>query len=77
MYHGKSPIPPVVWTPLATFSTDASLEGFGMVWGKRAIAGLFTCDYDDLDISKKEMLTVVAAIKHWFADLSNLSVNFH
>ena len=74
LYHGKSPIPPVVWTPLATFSTDASLEGFGMVWGKRAIAGLFTCDYDDLDISKKEMLTVVVAIKHWFADLSNLKV---
>ena len=53
LFHGKSPIPPTVWTPLATFSTDASLEGFGMVWGSRAIAGLFTCEFDNLDISKK------------------------
>ena len=74
LFHGKSPIPPAVWTPLTSFSTDASLEGFGMVWGKRAIAGLFTSEYDDLDISKKEMLTIMAAIKHWFADLSNLKV---
>ena len=74
LFHGKSPIPPTVWTPLATFSTDASLEGFGMVWGSRAIAGLFTCEFDNLDISKKEMLTIMAAIKHWFADLSNHKV---
>ena len=45
-----------------------------MVWGSRAIAGLFTCEFDNLDISKKEMLTIMAAIKHWFADLSNLKV---
>ena len=74
LFHGKSPIPPAVWTPLTSFSTDASLEGFGMVWGKRAIAGLFTSEYDDLDISKKEMLTIMAAIKHWFADLKNCKV---
>ena len=74
LFQGKSPIPPAVWTPLTTFSTDASLDGFGMVWGQRAIAGLFTSEHDNLDITKKEMLTVVAAIKHWFADLSNLKV---
>ena len=73
-FRGKCPIPPSVWTPLSSFSTDASLEGFGMVWGKRAIAGLFESKFDELDISKKEMLTVVAAIKHWFADLANSKV---
>ena len=34
----------------------------------------FSDEFEDLDISKKEMLTVMAAIKHWFADLSNLRV---
>ena len=32
-FGGKAQIPAAVWTPLVTFSTDASLEGFGMVWG--------------------------------------------
>ena len=73
-FKGKSQIPPTVWTPLVSFYTDASLEGFGMVWGSRAIAGIFTDEFDNLDISKKEMLTVMAAIKHWFSDLSNLRV---
>ena len=73
-FGGKAPIPPAVWTPLVSFSTDASLDGFGMVWGTRALAGLFTLEFDDLDISKKEMLTVMAAIKHWFKDLANLRV---
>ena len=73
-HQGKCPIPPSVWTPLETFYTDASLEGFGMVWGKRAMAGTFPCEYDELDITKKEMLTVMAAIKHWFAELSNSKV---
>ena len=45
-----------------------------MVWGKRAIAGIFTSEFDHLDISKKEMITVMAAIKHWFMDLSNSKV---
>ena len=45
-----------------------------MVWGSRALAGLFPLEVDDLDITKKEMLTVMAAIKHWFADLANLKV---
>ena len=74
LFRGKSPIPPAVWTPLVSFTTDASLEGFGMVWGTRAIAGLFSGEFDELDITKKEMLTVMAAIKHWFADLSFLKV---
>ena len=74
LFNGKAPIPPSVWTPLVTFYTDASLEGFGMVWGSRALAGLFTWEYDDLDISKKELITVMAAIKHWFEDLANLKV---
>ena len=73
-YEGKCPIPPSVWTPLTNFYTDASLEGFGMVWGTRALAGIFTMEFEDLDISKKEMLAVMAAIKHWFADLANLKV---
>ena len=73
-HQGKCPIPPSVWTPLETFYTDASLEGFGMVWGKRAMAGTFPCEYDELDITKKDMLTVMAAIKYWFADLSNSKV---
>ena len=45
-----------------------------MVWGKRAIAGIFPFDLEHLDINKKEMLTVMAAIKHWFMDLSNLKI---
>ena len=71
-FNGKCPIPPAVWTPLVSFSTDASLEGFGMVWGSRAMAGLFPMEFDDMDINKKEMLVVMAAIKHWFEDLANL-----
>ena len=71
---GESPILPAVWTPLTSFSTDASLEGFGMVWGRRALAGIFTSEFDDLDISKKEMLAIMVAIKHWFADLAGLRV---
>ena len=74
---GKSPIPPSVWTPLVSFHTDASLEGFGMVWGSRALAGLFPLELDDLDITKKEMVTVMAAIKHWFSDLKNLKVKIY
>ena len=38
------------------------------------MAGLFSHDFDDLDISKKEMLTVMVAVKHWFSDLANLRV---
>ena len=74
LFNGKAPIPPAVWTPLVSFYTDASLDGFGMIWGTRALAGLFTWEFDELDISKKEMITVMAAIKHWFEDLANLKV---
>ena len=74
LHRGKSTIPPLVWTPLVSFATDASLEGFGMVWGNRAMAGLFPLEFEDLDINKKEMITVMAAIKHWFKDLENLKV---
>ena len=73
-FKGKSVIPPAVWTPLTSFSTDASLEGFGMVWDGRALAGLFPIEFEDVDITKKEMVTVMAAIKHWFKDLANLKV---
>ena len=73
-FEGKCTIPPSVWTPLTNFYTDASLDGFGMVWGSRALAGLFASDFDELDISKKEMLAVMAAVKHWFVDLANLKV---
>ena len=73
-FGGKTRIPPSVWTPLVSFYTDASLDGFGMVWNNRAIAGLFPLEYDELDITKKEMLTVMAAVKHWFVDLKNLKV---
>ena len=72
--RGKAAIPPVVWTPLVSFATDASLDGFGMVWGSRAIAGIFPLGFEDLDIGKLEMVTVMAAIKHWFRDLANLKV---
>ena len=75
-FRGKCPIPPSVWTPLTTFFTDASLDGFGMVWGSRALAGIFPMEFEDLDISK-EMLKVVAADKHWFAGLSNLRVKIY
>ena len=74
LLKGKSPIPPSVWTPLVSFATDASLEGFGMVWGSKALAGIFTSEFDELDISKKEILAVMAAIKHWFVELANLKV---
>ena len=74
LHKGKSVIPPLVWTPLVSFATDASLEGFGMVWGSRAMAGLFPLEFEDLDINKKEMITVMAAVKHWFHDLRNLKV---
>ena len=73
-FGGKCPIPLAVWTPLTSLTTDASLEGFGMVWGRRALAGLFLSEFDDLDITKKEMLTVMVAVKHWFISLSNLKV---
>ena len=74
LFGGKCAIPPAMWTPLVSFATDASLEGFGMVWGRRALAGLFLSEFDDLDITKKEMLTVMVAVKHWFVSLSNLRV---
>ena len=38
------------------------------------MAGLFAMEFEHLDISKLEMLTVVAAIKHWFSDLANSKV---
>ena len=64
-------------TPLTSFHTDASLEGFGMVWGKRALAGLFPLELEELDITKKEMVTVMVAVKHWFKDLANLKVKIY
>ena len=45
-----------------------------MVWGNRAVAGIFPLELEDLDITKKEMVTVMAAVKHWFTDLQNLKV---
>lgn len=73
-FKGKCPIPPAVWTPLTSFFTDASLDGFGMVWGSRVMAGLFPMEFDEMDINKKEMLVVMAAVKYWFQDLANLKV---
>ena len=73
-FGGKAKIPAAVWTPLVSFSTDASLEGFGMVWGSRALAGIFPLGFEDLDINKLEMVTVMAAVKHWFGELANLKV---
>ena len=48
-----------------------------MVWGSRALAGLFPLEFEELDITKKEMLTVMSAVKHWFADLANLKVRIY
>ena len=73
-FKGKCPIPPAVWTPLVSFATDASLDGFGMVWGSKALAGIFPLEFEELDINKKEMLAVMSAIKHWFGSLSNSKV---
>ena len=36
--------------------------------------GLFPLEFEELDITKLEMVTVMAAIKHWFAELENLKV---
>ena len=77
LHRGKSAIPPAVWTPLVSFATDASLDGFGMVWGNRAMAGLFPLEFDDVDITKKEMVTVMVAVKHWFYDLKNQKVKIY
>ena len=75
--QGKTLIPPSIWTPLVSFHTDASLDGFGMVWGSRAMAGLFPLELEERDINCKEMLTVMLAIKHWFGDLANLKVKIY
>ena len=72
-FGGKCTIPSPVWTPLTEFATDASLDGFGMVWGKRAIAGLFPEEFSCLDINCK-MLAVMLGIKHWFGELRNCKV---
>ena len=48
-----------------------------MVWGSRALAGLFPLKLEELDITIKEMITVMVAIKHWFADLANLKVRIY
>ena len=72
VFKGKATIPPAVWTPLVTFATDASLDGFVVVWGSRALAGIFPLGFEDLDINKLEMVTVMSAVKHWFRDLSKL-----
>ena len=49
-----------------------------MVWvwsgGKRALAGLFPDNFDHWDITKKEMVNIMAAVKHWISDLANLRV---
>lgn len=45
-----------------------------MVWEDRALAGLFPMEYEELDISKKEMLSSMVGIKHWFRELANLRV---
>ena len=76
-FRGETPIPPSVWTPLVSFHTDASLEGFGIVWGNRAMAGLFPLELEELDITKKEMVTVMVAVKHWFSELANLRVKIY
>ena len=34
-------------------------------------------ELDDLDITKKEMVTVMAAVKHFFKDLANLKVKIY
>ena len=41
------------------------------------MAGLFPMEMEELDITKKEMVTVMAAVKHWFADLANLKVRIY
>ena len=74
VFRGKARIPAAVWTPLVSFSTDDSLEGFSIIWGTRAMAGIFPLEFEDLDINKLEMVTVMAAVKHWFKDLANLKV---
>lgn len=71
---GKSSIPPAVWTPLTSLATDASLDGFGLVWGYRLIAGIFPMEFEELDINKKEMLAIVLAVKHWFSEFANSKV---
>ena len=45
-----------------------------MVWGSRALAGIFPLGFEELDINKLEMVTVMAAVKHWFAELANRKV---
>lgn len=73
-FRGKAQIPAAVWTPLVSFSTDASLEGFRMIWDSRALVGFFSLGFEDLDIDKLEMISVVAVVKHWFGELGNLKV---
>ena len=58
--------------PIGFLLHRCSLEGIGMVWNDRAIVGIFPLELEELVIIKKEMITVMAAIKHWFGDLENL-----
>ena len=41
------------------------------------MAGLFPLEMEDLDITKKELATVMVAVKHLFKDLENLKVKIY
>ena len=41
------------------------------------MAGLFPLELEELDITKKEMVTVMVAVKHWFSELANLRVKIY
>ena len=67
------------WSPSEAIQlvSDASGFGYGVVFGRRWIQGLFPPSWRDVHISCKEILPIMLAVRCWGPLLANSRVLFH
>ena len=59
-----------------TLYSDASLQGFAAIFGKRGLQGCFPSNWANMNIAVKELLPIVLAIQLWGSLMANSTTIF-
>ena len=77
-FNGTSSCLPTTWTSsnCIRLYSDASLQGFSAIYGKRWLQGRFPSSWASVNIAVKELLPIVLAIRIWGPLLKNSRILF-
>ena len=77
-FNGTSLCLPTTWTSsnCIRLYSDASLQGFSAIYGKRWLQGRFPSSWASVNIAVKELLPIVLAVRIWGPLLKNSRILF-